>query len=349
LLQNGIVKFYATEQQFLESHNDKPWMPAKAFNYCLSSMRISITDIDCIVYCQEPNIIFLDKDLAADDSGSTITKAKIKNYFGYNGDVISISPQNAYAAFHYHNSGFGEAFITFGGKPSSWCSIGAAMEAYANQKENGQKIQAVHHFMLGPEYSNEHIEHDLRAMDLAYSDFCGREAEMIDYIIDMINMEKTIGWFQGKAGSSMEYMPSRIVLAAPVRRMEALLASALLNEDGIVPIYYLEINNEQKNRSEPINCMKKTSIIQSTVNVDSNSTPLLYKLMKSLNENTQYGSLISTPLRLSGENNNSNLYDAIKTFIIGKIDVLVLGRFVLEREKNLKPSVSWLRVQLKNL
>ncbi|SCY70875.1 carbamoyltransferase N-terminal domain-containing protein [Alkaliphilus peptidifermentans] len=249
----------------------------------------------------------------------------------------------------------------------SICSIGAVMEGFLEETGRVMAVNPVKDFLLGPEYSDDEIEHVLKATAIEYEDYRGREEDMISFIARMLTKGKVIGWFQGRAGIGSEYSPSRLVLAdSRNHNTYNKLSSALKSNDDLIPIGYVVLDKEWNNHW-PNNIQKGTTeentdeAPQFRGGMDTNSgeeflfrvnqqyTPLLYKLMERFYSSTGYAILAASPLRLAGEENQTNLYEAIRIFIIGKIDLLIMGNFILRREKNSIPSVSWLRIQLKNL
>src|SRR5436190_1680246 len=53
ILQDGILKAAAQEERFSRKKND-PALPKQAFMYCLKAASLSITDIHCIAYYEDP-------------------------------------------------------------------------------------------------------------------------------------------------------------------------------------------------------------------------------------------------------------------------------------------------------
>lgn len=119
LLQDGVLKAAAQEERFTRIKHDSS-MPFHAFKYCLESAGLSITEIDCIAYYENP-----EKKLARQLwSGYDIHDPEytdrldphryireIREVLGYTGPVEIVEHHLSHAASSYYFSGFDEAAI----------------------------------------------------------------------------------------------------------------------------------------------------------------------------------------------------------------------------------------------
>jgi len=250
----------------------------------------------------------------------------------------------------------------------SACAIGAAMEGYLEGTGRLGIVESIDNLLLGVEYSDEQIEHILCATDMEYGDYRGKEEEMLSFIEGELTKGKIVGWFQGRTGIGSGYPYTRLALADPRKlNLHKDFCSALKNNDGLIPIHYAVLDKEWKKScasnapcqaiSENIEAFQIRGLSEITCSdvservfpVNRQRTPLLYELIQRFYSSTGCAVLANTPLKLEGDDNASSLYEAIKIFITSKIDLLVMGSFILEREKNAKPWVSWMRIQLMNL
>lgn len=249
------------------------------------------------------------------------------------------------------------------------CAIGAAMEEYLEQTKRLKPLKTIDNLFLGIEYSQEQIGHVLRAADMEYEDYYGREDLLLSFITDMLIEGKVVGWFQGRNGIGSVYPYTRLILADPRKQdLYGDICCALKSNDGLIPIYYTMLDNKlDKNYLNKVNCQTvtediKTSmtekltefnhmghLIENMLLVNLQEAPLLYKLIQNFYKSTGFPMLANTPLRLRNGENVLSLLEAIEMFITSKIDLLVIGNFVLDREKNMKPFISWLRIQFINL
>ena len=235
----------------------------------------------------------------------------------------------------------------------STCAIGAAMEQYVKQTQGKLPVNPVKHFLLGQEYSHDRILHLLRATDIEYMDYQQRQDELISYTLDMLEKGKVIGWFNGRVSFGNAYPLTRLVLCDPRGRDVCdIMCSVMKKKDGLMPVSYLTVEMERKgypNENADLRADKEqTSYIGNVIEVNESTQPLLYKLVNKYCINTGGTMLSSAPLSLPDAGVVTHSFDALKAFITSKIDLLVLGDFIIEREKNAKPSVAWLRIQYTN-
>src|ERR1700694_2364721 len=124
LLQDGILVAAAQEERFSRVKNDKSF-PRKAFRYCLEQGGITLPDVDCIAYYEDPRLklgrqlwMGMLPGLHASRSESIIRRAVtrqpqqlIRELFGYEGLVEIVEHHLSHAASSYYFSGFGKAAI----------------------------------------------------------------------------------------------------------------------------------------------------------------------------------------------------------------------------------------------
>jgi carbamoyltransferase len=124
LIQDGILVAAVQEERFSRIKNDKAF-PAKAFRYCLEQGGISIADIDCIAFYEDPCLklgrqlwMGMLPDLPATRHESIIDRAIarqpvqiIRTLFGYKGPIEIVEHHLSHAASSYYFSGFEEAAI----------------------------------------------------------------------------------------------------------------------------------------------------------------------------------------------------------------------------------------------
>ena len=119
LLQDGVLKAAAQEERFTKIKFDSS-LPANAFRYCLDEAEISIADIDCIAYYENP-----EKKLARQlwsgyqwDSKKLSSRMdpyrpelEIRNVLGYEGPIKFMEHHLSHAASSYYYSGFASSAI----------------------------------------------------------------------------------------------------------------------------------------------------------------------------------------------------------------------------------------------
>jgi len=140
LLQDGVLKAAAQEERFTRKKFDCS-MPVNAFRYCLEESGLSINDIDCLAYYENP-----EKKLArqlwsgyAMDSEELAYKLdphrpekEIRELLGYEGPIKFMEHHLSHAASSYYFSGFEQAAILTVDGVGEWatCTYGRAKEAH---------------------------------------------------------------------------------------------------------------------------------------------------------------------------------------------------------------------------
>ncbi|WP_217602627.1 carbamoyltransferase [Chitinophaga sp. GbtcB8] len=119
LLQDGILKAAAEEERFTRIKAD-PSIPVQAFKYCLEQSGLTIADIDCIAYYENP-----EKKLARQlwsgvwgNKPGLLTRLQpnmvasaIREQLGFEGQVKFIDHHLSHAASSFFFSGFEEAAV----------------------------------------------------------------------------------------------------------------------------------------------------------------------------------------------------------------------------------------------
>lgn len=124
LLQDGVLVAAVQEERFSRVKNDRSF-PSKAFAYCLREGGITIADVDCIGYYEDPNLKlgrqiwmgFL-PDLPDYRRASILGRLStphprqmIRDSFGFDGRVEIFDHHLSHAASSYYFSGFDESAI----------------------------------------------------------------------------------------------------------------------------------------------------------------------------------------------------------------------------------------------
>lgn len=124
LLQDGHVVAAVQEERFTRVKNDKS-LPAMAFRYCLEAGDITIADVDCIAYYEDPRLklerqvwMGLVPDLSEKRRSSILGRVVkrmpeelIRRTLGYEGPIEVVDHHLSHAASSFFFSGFDEAAI----------------------------------------------------------------------------------------------------------------------------------------------------------------------------------------------------------------------------------------------
>jgi carbamoyltransferase len=119
LLQDGIITAAAEEERFTRIKAD-PSLPKEAFKYCLREGGISIADVDCIAYYEQPQKK-LERQLWSgvlgnspellDRINTTLVEDQVREVLGYEGPIVYFDHHHSHAASSYFFSGFEAAAI----------------------------------------------------------------------------------------------------------------------------------------------------------------------------------------------------------------------------------------------
>lgn len=124
LLQDGVLVAAVQEERFSRVKNDKAF-PRQAFRYCLQEGGITLADIDCIAYYEDPflklgrqlwmgmqtNISQMRRASVIERAVSRQPQQIIRKVFGYEGPIEVVEHHLSHAASSYYFSGFDEAAI----------------------------------------------------------------------------------------------------------------------------------------------------------------------------------------------------------------------------------------------
>jgi len=119
IISDGVLKAAVQEERFSRRKND-PDLPRKAFLYCLKAAGITMADIDCIAYYEDP-LKKAARQLWSGNHNVTMESATrmdptypertIREQFGYDGRIKIFDHHQSHAASSFFFSGFDEAAI----------------------------------------------------------------------------------------------------------------------------------------------------------------------------------------------------------------------------------------------
>ncbi|MGH8435006.1 MAG: carbamoyltransferase family protein [Pseudomonas sp.] len=135
LLQDGVLVAAAQEERFTRVKNDKSF-PRKAFRYCLNEAGITIADVDCIAYYEDPELklgrqiwMGLLPECSTERRNAILDRIVcpppqqiIRKLFGYDGRIEIVDHHLAHAASSYYFSGFNQAAILTNDGVGDWAT-----------------------------------------------------------------------------------------------------------------------------------------------------------------------------------------------------------------------------------
>ncbi|HEY6804834.1 MAG TPA: carbamoyltransferase N-terminal domain-containing protein [Pyrinomonadaceae bacterium] len=124
LLQDGVLVAAVQEERFSRVKNDRSF-PSRAFNYCLQEGGITIADVDCIGYYEDPclklgrqiwmgflpNLPSHRRESILGRLSTPHPRQMIRDTFGFDGRVEIFDHHLSHAASSYYFSGFDESAI----------------------------------------------------------------------------------------------------------------------------------------------------------------------------------------------------------------------------------------------
>ncbi len=255
-------------------------------------------------------------------------------------------------------------------------SLGAALSTwylhYNNERTLSKKRDAMKGAYLGPEFSDDEIEAELKVCGAVYKKFS--EMELIKEVAVTIANGKAVGWMQGRMEFGPRALGGRSIIADPrlpnmqkqlnikVKYRESFrpFAPSILREDvsewfeheSDSP-YMLLVSDVKKNKRHPISSeeeklfgIDKLNIPRSSIpaithvdysariqTVHIDTNPLYHALITKFKEMTGCPLVVNTSFNVRGEPIICTPTDAFKCFMGTEIDVLVVGSYVLYKDQ----------------
>ena len=254
-------------------------------------------------------------------------------------------------------------------------SLGAALAYWYMVLKNKRKtkiIDSMKGSYLGPEYSNDEINDELRRLNSNFKKL--PEDQIVSFAAEKLNEGRCIGWFQGRMEFGPRALGNRSIIADPRNsKMQEILnhkikfresfrpfAPAILEEhlneyyeNGKISPYMLLVDfikdekrenindNELKNKIGIEKLKFKRSSIPAVTHLDYSSriqtvnnvqNKKFYNLIKSFHNLTNCPIVINTSFNIRGEPIVQSVEDAYNCFMGTNLDILICGDFYLEKE-----------------
>lgn len=218
-------------------------------------------------------------------------------------------------------------------------AIGVVLEEYYQQTGKFSGFEWPN-LSLGPEYDDKQILSALNRLNVKYS-----KVEKVSTASSFIDKGKIVGWFQGRTEMGPRGLGNRSILS----RVDNVKYKDIINDhvkhrEAWRPFcptitkeksdYYLE-----NYTYAPYMIMgfktKHSDEIPAVVHVDNTTRP--QTIEKSYNDDfynvvrTSGGILLNTSLNLAGDPINNSPHDALLTFKYSKMDVLIIGDYLVSR------------------
>ncbi len=232
-------------------------------------------------------------------------------------------------------------------------AIGSAFYVYNQTLGNPRKFEMTSPFW-GPEYNSEYIKNQISKIknDTLESRCFENEGDLIRQTAKFLAEGKIVGWFQGRTEWGPRALGNRSILANPtLPEMKEILNTKIKKREPFrpfAPSVAEEAVGDYFLRSEPVPFMEKVYVIKpekrDTIpavchidgtgrlqSVSPKENQLYYDLIK------EFGKLTGVPMLLNTSfNENEPIVnkpeEALDCFLRTKMDVIVLGNYMVIRE-----------------
>ncbi len=219
---------------------------------------------------------------------------------------------------------------------------------------NERRRSVLNHAYLGKEYSSCQIEEFLGKNSIPYKTATDEE-KMLDSVVDALIAQKVIGWFQGRFEWGPRALGNRSILADPRNAdMKDLVNEKIKFREAFRPFAPAVLSDKAdeyfdfgKSKGHyPHKFMlytvaaTKAELIPAVTHIDGTSrvqvvekdtNRIFYKLIEKFYQKTGVPVLLNTSFNLRGEPIVDSPGAAYKTFLKSGMDMLVLGKYILEK------------------
>ena len=255
-------------------------------------------------------------------------------------------------------------------------ALGAALAVwylhYKNKRDISSKTDSMKGSYLGPEFSDNEIEAELKACGAIYVKYS--DENLIETVATALVDEKAIGWMNGRMEFGPRALGGRSIIADPrsplmqrqlnlkVKYRESFrpFAPSVLYKDVLEWFeleadspYMLLVANIKKdkrrkmtNEEEALFGIEKLNVSRSSVpaithvdysariqTVHKNSNPRYHALITKFKEKTGCPLVVNTSFNVRGEPIVCSPTDAFKCFMGTELDILVVGNYLLVKEQ----------------
>jgi carbamoyltransferase len=228
-------------------------------------------------------------------------------------------------------------------------ALGAAVYIYNTLLGNARNYTMTDAF-LGPGFSDSHIRNILRHQRLEYKEFA--DDDLARYIAEKIFQNKIVGWFQGKMEFGPRALGNRSILANPCNPgMKDLLNTKVKKRESFRPYAPVVLEERAADYFEakqfsPFMLLAakvredKKTLLPAVTHIDGTARvqvvnkithPKLCGLLEAFEHLSSIPVIINTSFNLRGEPIVCMPAHALDVFFRSKMDILVLGNFVLEK------------------
>jgi carbamoyltransferase len=228
-------------------------------------------------------------------------------------------------------------------------ALGAALWVDARERKATERTFVMDHCYWGPEYTDQEIEKSLKLWKVPY-----RKLENIaEETADILAQNKIIGWYQGRMEFGPRALGSRSILASPISPdMQARLNEVKDREDfrPVAPVvleeeagnwfeganyspFMLFIYDVKPEKADQIPAVRHTDGTARIQTINEHQHKNYYDLLKAFQRKTGVPVLVNTSFNTLSKPIVCTPRDAVECFWTSPFDALVIGSFVIEKEK----------------
>jgi carbamoyltransferase len=257
---------------------------------------------------------------------------------------------NCVANGRIHREGpFKHLFIQPAAGDAGGC-LGAAALAYQALTGERPQTKPLQHVFLGPDYSNDHIARFIAATGLPALDYRGREAVLLETVVERLTANEVVGWFQGRMEFGPRALGNRSILANPMDPdMQTRVNERVKRREGFRPFAPSVLGEHTAHHfdlSAPSPYMLETCAVASPLDlpaithingtarpqtVDPTINPKYAALIEAFYQKTGCPILLNTSFNIRGEPIVCTPVDALFGMVKAHLDLLVLGDFLIDR------------------
>ena len=228
-----------------------------------------------------------------------------------------------------------------------------------------QKIEFENLVFLGPQFSNEEIEKDLKFFRAVFK----KVSNIEEVVAKEINNQKVIGWFQGRMEFGPRALGNRSILGDPTNKeMQQKINLKIKYREGFRPfapsvlkedssrVFELEndspfmlfvcplkdeFKGSRKETGVDSQLAAKNCVFPAITHVDNSArvqtvektfNPRYHKLLEEVRKLNGYGMVINTSFNVRGEPIVLSPMDAYSCFMDTDMDILAVGDYLLYKE-----------------
>jgi carbamoyltransferase len=235
-------------------------------------------------------------------------------------------------------------------------ALGAALWIDAKQRASTSREFEMNNVYWGPDYDDNTIESFLQWIKMPYK----KLENLAEETAEVLAQNKIIGWFQGRMEFGPRALGSRSILASPIEaEMQAKLNEVKDREDfrPVAPVvleedasdwfdhsstspFMLFVNHVKPDKAALIPAVRHVDGTARIQTINRNQHERYYDLLKAFKNLTGIPVLVNTSFNTLGKPIVCTPRDAIESFWSSPFDALVIGSFLIEKDKMLTKEYS---------